>query len=129
MLERRKHDRSRDFAAGTIACGRHRATLGCVVRNMSEGGALLLLDEPQRAPAEMDLAVRGGTHPARVVWRGETEVGVAFAAADTVPAPRAAAVVVCLDAARRPPSQGGDEQRLAGRIARFVRPARRPDLA
>ncbi len=127
MLERRRHDRSRDFAAATIAYGGNRATLGCVVRNLSEGGALLLLDEPQRAPVEMELAIRGGTRPARIVWRGETEVGVAFAAAD--PVPRPAAVVVCLDAARRLPAGGGDERRLAGRIARFVHPARRPGPA
>ena len=125
MLERRRHARNRDFAAGTIAYGRRGAALDCVVRNLSEGGALLLLDEPCRAPVEMELAVRGGTCAARIVWRGETEVGVAFAAAAPAPASRAA-TVVCLDAARRARAQGSDEHRLAERIARFVR---RPERA
>lgn len=125
MLERRRHTRSRDFASGTIADGRRRATVDCVVRNLSEGGALLLLDEPRRAPVEMELAIRGGSRPARIVWRGDTAVGVAFATENHLPAPRAAAVVVSLDAARRARAGGSDEQRLAERIARFVR---RPQL-
>ncbi len=125
MLERRRHARSRDFASGTITDGRRRATLDCVVRNMSEGGALLLLDEPRGAPCEVELAIRGGTCSARIVWRGDMAVGVAFAAAGPVPAPRAAAAVVDLAAARRARAGGSDEQRLAERIARFVR---RPDL-
>ena len=125
MLERRKHDRSRDLAAGTIAYGRNRATMDCVVRNLSEGGALLALDEPQRAPVEVILAMRGAVRPARVVWRGDTTVGIAFVgssgASTAAPLP---ATVVCLDAVRRERVGGGDEQRLAARIARFVR---RPD--
>ena len=127
MLERRRYDRSRDFAAGTIADGRSRVTLPCVVRNLSAGGALLLLDEPRRAPVEMELALRDGTRPARVVWRNETEIGVAFAAASPAPSLRALpSTVVCLDAVRRERARGSDERRLAQRIARFVRPAGRP---
>lgn len=123
MMERRRHDRSRDFAPGTIAFGRTRATLDCVVRNLSAGGALLLLDEPCRAPQDMDLAMRGGTRSARVVWRGATEIGVRFAAAEGTPLLQAGhAVVISLDAARR--DRGSDAQRLADRIVRFVR---RPD--
>lgn len=148
MLERRRHVRARNFAAGTVAYrvaafgsaaqGR-RATVDCVVRDASEGGALLLLDEPRRAPVEMELATRDGVRPARVVWRGETGVGVAFLAASAfspaavpvgAPAPAApAAVVVDLDAVRRCRVAGSDESRLAERIARFVRPSRRPDPA
>ena len=81
MLERRKHHRGRDFACGTIVDGRRNATYDCVLRNLSDGGALLLVDEPSRAPVELELAVRGGMRAARIVWRSGTEVGIAFAAA------------------------------------------------
>lgn len=132
MLERRKHHRGRDFACGTIVDGRRNATYDCVLRNLSDGGALLLVDEPSRAPVELELAVRGGMRAARIVWRSETEVGIAFAAAGGAAAGGAAvrpapASVVSLDAARRARVSGSDERRLADRIARFVRSPRRPD--
>ncbi|WP_237476739.1 PilZ domain-containing protein [Lichenibacterium dinghuense] len=130
MLERRKHGRTRDFAAGTIAYGRGPATMDCVVRNASEGGALLLLDEPERAPVRMELATREGVRPARIVWRGESAVGVTFLPAGAgMSALPPAAAVVDLDAVRRRRLAGSDESRLAERIARFVRPSRRPDSA
>ncbi|RYC33715.1 hypothetical protein D3273_00210 [Lichenibacterium minor] len=127
MLERRKHHRGRDFACGTIVDGQRNATYDCVLRNLSDGGALLLVDEPSRAPVELKLAVRGGMRAARIVWRSETEVGIAFAAAGGAAVRPAPASVVCLDAARRARVGGSDERRLADRIARFVRSPRRPD--
>ena len=129
MLERRKHGRSRDFALGAIADEGHRETLACVVRDLSEGGALLLLDDPGGAPETMRLALPGATHSARVVWRGPAAVGVVFAATDPGPdVPSRSAGVVSLDVERRRRQPGSDGQRLAERIARFVGAPRRPDL-
>lgn len=130
MLERRKHDRSRKFALGTIAGHRPRDPLACVVSDVSEGGAFLLLDEPRQAPVELQLAWSGDTWPARIVWRSERGVGVAFAPARAATASeQRSTVVVCLDTVRRQRALGSDEQRLAERISRFVRPSRRPDPA
>ena len=129
MLERRTHGRSRDFALGTIAVGGERERLDCVVRDISEGGALLLLDDPRGAPEAMRLALPGATRSARIVRRSEAAIAVAFAATDPGPNLRPyPAEVVCLDAVRLRRQAGSDEQRLAERIARFVGPSRRPGL-
>lgn len=124
MLERRRHDRSRAFQCGTLAHRGHRAPADCVVRNLSEGGALLLVAEARRAPSEVDLDLsRGGTwRPARVVWRTEAAMGVAFLP-NMAPAPsRPSAEVVSLDAERRARPVRSAEDRLAERIAQVLRP-------
>ena len=116
--------------AATVTGERQRASLACWVENLSEGGAFLALDEPSRAPAEVRVALSDGPRAARVVWRSETGIGVAFAQASPASTPeRRSADVVSLDAVRRQREGISDEQRLAERIARFVRPSRRPDLA
>lgn len=130
MLDRRKHDRSRRFTLGTIAGAQTVDALDCVVRDLSEGGAFLLLDEPRQAPVQLRLALSGAAWPARIVWRSERGVGVTFAQTGAAPTGAAPAfghrskVVVCLDAFRRQRAVGSDEQRLADRIRRFVRPRR-----
>ncbi len=127
MLERRTHGRSRDFALGTIIGGEQRLALDCVVRDISDGGALLLMDEPRRAPTVLRLTLGDGTRLARIVWRSEAAIAVAFAVPDVdQDVSQASADVVSLDAVRKRRQGGSDEQRLAERIARFVGPARRP---
>ena len=126
MQDRRRHDRARAFRAGTIAWLGHASPLHCVVRNLSSDGALLLVDEPARAPCDFDVTVfpEGGIRHARVVWRGETGVGVAFG-----PAPaeaRRGADVVSLAEVRRARSPASDVDRLSERAAAVTRPSRRP---
>lgn len=126
MQERRRHDRDRAFRAGTIACRERPITLDCVVRNLSSGGALLLVDEPARAPCEFDMTVAtgGDVRHARVVWRGETGVGVVFGPAPAPP--RVGATVVSLAEVRRARSPASDTDRLAERVAAVTRPCSRP---
>ena len=124
MQDRRQRQRRRTFLAGTMV---YRAgltedsgvrTMDCVVRDISDEGALLLTDDPLRAPCEMDVTLGvedGGRRRARVVWRGETGVGVIF-----VPAERNN--VIPFPTSQRSGSPDVDRERLVERIARFVRP-------
>lgn len=125
MQERRSSDRSRTFLAGTLFYRARSASVPCVVRNMSRGGAMLLVDEPQRVTSETELTLTGqGTDRARVAWRGDAAVGVVFLdeerAAPAVEVQRAN--VIPFPGTRRDPSPADDGARLAERIARFVKP-------
>lgn len=96
-----------------------------VVRDLSEQGAMLLVDEPARLPPDLHLeTVRGGPRRVRVVWRGAGAVGVAFAAADE-PA-RPGDTVVSLAAAREARLAPSDAERLAARMAAVLRRPDRP---
>lgn len=119
MQERRRFDRVRAFQGGSIAAPRQPGAAPCVVRDVSEAGALLLVDEPGRAGADIVLRLDDGAmRHARVVWRGERSVGVDFASPAGAPRPGA---VVSLDAARR--ARAVDpERRLAERVAWVLRP-------
>jgi hypothetical protein len=52
----------------------------CVVGNLSETGALLLVEQSDRMPEELVLLVDGDDirRPAHIVWRRENAVAVSF---------------------------------------------------
>lgn len=122
MTERRTHQRSRAFQSGTVASS-GQGPSDCVVRDLSEGGAMLEFSGAPRASADIDLDMPrgGGLRRARVVWRARNLVGVAFAPA-TPPAVAPSCEVVSLEAARRLRAAGSDGDRLAERVARVMRP-------
>jgi len=80
MLEPRKHPRHRTLKAGRIVFNRKFSALDCTVRNLSEGGACLVLGSSVGIPECFDLTVEPDrwTRPCRVAWRSEHRIGVAF---------------------------------------------------
>lgn len=73
--------RRRVLKAGTISFA-HGAAIDCLLRNISETGALLEVESPIGIPDTFDLLVRGdaGT-PSRayqIVWRSSKRIGVKF---------------------------------------------------
>ena len=70
---------------------------GCVLSNISDGGARLDVDDPQAMPEQFMLVLSGTSgarRRCRVIWRGPGQVGVAFEShlnAVRKPAPKAAA--------------------------------------
>ncbi len=135
MQDRRTRGRIRAFLAGSIVSAAARRGTDCVLRDTSEDGALLLVDQPAEVPERFALAVTGRlARPARVVWRGARSVGVAFSAgaARTDDPPPRGAVIVSLAEVRRAALAPTDAQRLAARIAQVTRRApnlRPPPLA
>ena len=72
----------------------------------------------------MTVSTGGGIRHARVVWRGETGLGVVFGPAPAVR--HVGASVVSLAEARRARSPASDTDRLAERVAAVTRPSSRP---
>jgi hypothetical protein len=81
--ERRAFQRNRTYLAGRIAFNDRNSTLSCLVRNMSLNGAKVVFSEAALTPKEFDLIIsdKGERRRARVVWREDLEVGIAFSGA------------------------------------------------
>lgn len=79
--ERRASDRRWTLKLGAITFGDGSASIDCLVRNLSENGALLLVGNQADIPHNFDLLLTtDGVHKhCRVVWRSVDRMGVAFA--------------------------------------------------
>jgi hypothetical protein len=79
-----KTDRRRFPRTRTLKCGRviltDRTTVDCTIRNLSRGGARLVLGAPTRIPGFFLLVVDGSKDmiPARLVWQKGLAAGVMF---------------------------------------------------
>jgi PilZ domain-containing protein len=77
MENRRRTSRLRTLKAGKILLGK--ATVPCMVRNMSNGGACLQLQSTYGLPADFEFAVDDKPPRAcKVVWLDATTVRVRF---------------------------------------------------
>jgi hypothetical protein len=72
--------REPSFKKGSITFPYSGIVIDCVVRNISERGACLIVDRPCSVPDDFDLMI--GNDDAlkycRVVWRNSKQVGVDF---------------------------------------------------
>lgn len=79
--DRRTSKRRRVLKAGIISYNGHQAVLECSVRDISEGGARLLLTGIVSAPEAFALNIEtdGMEADCHVMWRRDKEIGVKFA--------------------------------------------------
>ena len=79
MTARRRATRQQTLKRGTIRAGRA-SGIECAVRNMSEIGALLVLDSPRTVPDQFTLLMSsdGLRRHCEVVWRFTRKIGVQF---------------------------------------------------
>lgn len=79
MENRRLQDRKRVAKAATIYTGGD-AGMPCSVRNISNGGAKIVLADTARLPDRFDLLISGEDRrrPCKIVRRGQDEIGVQF---------------------------------------------------
>jgi PilZ domain len=70
----------RVYKTAHIAFKNHRATINCVVRRLSHGGACLEVESPIGIPESFDLIFDSDkvVRPCLVTWRAEKRVGVEF---------------------------------------------------
>nr|WP_236841906.1 PilZ domain-containing protein [Bosea sp. PAMC 26642] len=117
MTERRNSPRLRTFLGGHIRFNRNNSTLDCMVRNLSDNGALLQLSDAVALPHAFELEIlhRERCYPARVQWRDGQRIGIAFAQAAAE-----ASEVVPLDIARRLKQSEQDNARLKNRIRQLT---------
>lgn len=78
--DRRAQLRHRAFKGATLTFNRGYGALEGLVRNLSDGGALLKFGDASAVPTRFELRIagEGSSRMARVCWRRATEVGVAF---------------------------------------------------
>jgi len=80
MQERRQAPRHKTYKAARIAFQGGRAVITCLVRNLSDTGACLAVDNPIGIPDSFNLVFDSGepSRMSRVIWRKEKQVGIAF---------------------------------------------------
>jgi len=80
MQERRSTFRHRTYKGTKIVSRNARAAVDCIVRNLSEVGACILVDRPDTLPSSFHLVFSGPELDQRcwVVWRGDNRIGVMF---------------------------------------------------
>lgn len=77
--ERRGAQRHRTLKGGLIHFNDGRSTVTCLVRNLSEHGALLKVESIIGIPDQIILGLEHGARmPAKVVWRRANELGITF---------------------------------------------------
>jgi len=88
MGERRNSRRSKSFLRGFVYVSRKRGALSCLVRDLSEKGARIVFSDQVTLPDMVDLYIpqREQTLRARVQWRRNDEIGLAFEKAEPAPA-------------------------------------------
>ncbi|MBK9083074.1 MAG: PilZ domain-containing protein [Rhizobiales bacterium] len=80
MTEKRAGKRSRTFITARLLFGEGALSADCDIRNLSNEGAKLLVDEEIPVPQDFTLEIpsKNRIHKAHVVWRHGDGVGVAF---------------------------------------------------
>jgi hypothetical protein len=101
MGERRTSRRSKSFLQGFVYVSRKRGALACLVRDLSDKGARIIFSDTVTLPDTLEIYIpqREQTRRARVTWRKNDEIGLAFIAAERV--------------AEAQPTQGEVVQRVA----------------
>ena len=80
MQERRQAPRHKTYKAARIAFQGGRAVITCLVRNLSDKGASLMVDNSVGIPDSFNLLFDSGepSRASQVIWRKEKQVGVEF---------------------------------------------------
>jgi hypothetical protein len=80
MEEYRQAPRQTTYKGARIALSGRRAVISCVVRNLSDTGACLGVDNPLDIPESFNIVFDSGeaSRMCRVIWRKYKKIGVAF---------------------------------------------------
>jgi hypothetical protein len=118
MQERREFQRRRTLLGGRIAFNNRYSTLDCLVRNMSQNGAMVVFEDSVVVPNEFDLIIpqKGESRRARIVWRWENETGIAF------PQAAGAQGVISIETARRIKALEAERAALQARVVALSAP-------
>lgn len=75
--ERRQEQRHRVLKGALVIFGKHTQVFDCLVRNLSDKGAKLVLESTLGIPKTFELLIfsEGRIAPAAMVWRTEKEIG------------------------------------------------------
>jgi diguanylate cyclase (GGDEF)-like protein len=81
MVERRKEKRGRTLLGGKLVFNTGHSVIDCVVRNMSDDGACVEVENPAGLEGDIHLLIAGESvpRPCRVAWKTLKRLGLAFA--------------------------------------------------
>lgn len=90
MNERRASRRHKSFLRGVVYFDKRRSKTACLVRDLSEDGARIVLSESITIPDVIELQIpqREQMVAARMQWRRADEVGLSFCKPDAATTPR-----------------------------------------
>lgn len=79
-MDKRRDQRRRTFKGGKILFNLDRSVIDCTVKNLSQGGAALLVESTVGIPGEFNLLISPDhvLKPCKVVWKTDTQIGVSF---------------------------------------------------
>lgn len=102
MSERRQSTRRRTYLGGRACFEKLAASDSCLVRDLSEGGARVVLSGSTPMPNAFDLTLResGEERRVQVIWRDGLQLGVAYESTAAPFAPEAARRIRRLEADR-----------------------------
>lgn len=80
MSERRKHERKRSLKRGMIVFNDRYCSTECVIRNESDFGALLKVEQNQAIPSHIEIRQypNPAYRPAQIIWRSPDAVGIRY---------------------------------------------------
>ena len=79
-MERRRWQRSRAFLGGRIVFNHAHSSLDCVVKEISDGGALIKVENAVAVPESFQLILNDGrSFACEIIWRKINTLGVSFA--------------------------------------------------
>lgn len=86
-MENRHSTRLRSFMQGRIYFNKRRSSLDCVVRDLSDDGARLKASNTVALPEVIELYIpsKEKTYRAKIQWRTNNEIGIAFAVENESP--------------------------------------------
>ena len=79
-MQKPRELRKRTLKTAHIIFNDGSSVIDCIVRNLSSGGALLVLPSVFDVPETFDLFIDsdGSCHATRTVWKGYVQMGVVF---------------------------------------------------
>lgn len=80
LVERRNTRRTRSFKGAVLRFNNGYSALSAVVKNLSEGGAMLVMGDTTGVPSEavMEINGEGRPRPVHLIWREPERLGVRF---------------------------------------------------
>jgi PilZ domain len=76
--EKRKALRQRTLKTATLVSNKRQSVITCTLRSLSSTGALLELPTIVGTPSDFEVCIDGSYRSARVVWRSDMKLGVAW---------------------------------------------------
>ena len=117
-MKERRWPRLKTFLRGTIYFNNRLSSVDCVVRDISDGGARLVVPEAAMVPESFEIHIpqKERSHFGDVRWRRGEEMGLEFQGAEVAEQPETASMVDLMRRMKRLESEVAVLRRSVGEI-------------